>query len=191
MKTLTMIIFIMAVAFTLPVQAQTFKVDTGKSELKWTGKKVLGQHYGKISLKDGEFSLLKNKVQSGKFVIDMNSITCEDLPAGETNNNLVGHLKSDDFFGVQKHPFAELVLTGSSVMKNGKAKLIGKLTIKGITHPVEFEGIQKENTFTATITVDRSKYDVRYGSGKFFKGLGDNLIYDNFTLEVKLVTPKN
>jgi len=190
MKTLMMIVIAMAVAFALPAQAQTYKVETGKSELKWTGKKVLGQHYGKISLKEGQLVLSKNKVQSGKFVIDMNSITCDDLPTGEINNKLVGHLKSDDFFGVEKHPVAELVLTGSTVLKNGNATIKGKLTIKGITHPVEFEGIQNENTFAATITVDRSKYDVRYGSGKFFQGLGDNLIYDNFTLEVKLITQK-
>ncbi|HKK81352.1 MAG TPA: YceI family protein, partial [Prolixibacteraceae bacterium] len=75
-------------------------------------------------------------------------------------------------------------------LENGKATVTGELTIKGITHPVEFEGTKTGNVFEATITIDRTKYNVRYGSGKFFENLGDNMIHDDFTLDVTLVTTK-
>jgi polyisoprenoid-binding protein YceI len=182
-------LFLAALAglFVISATAQELKVDVSKSELKWNGKKVTGEHYGKINLNEGTLTLKDKKIESGKFVIDMNSITVDDLPAGEWNDKLVGHLKSDDFFGTTTHKDAVLEVTGSAPFTNGKAKVTGKLTIKGITNPVEFEATQSGNLYTALVTVDRSLYNVRYGSGKFFENLGDKAIYDNFTLDVKLV----
>jgi len=173
------------VAFTIASIAQTYQVNPSKSVLKWNGKKVTGEHYGKISIKEGSFVVDNNKVSTGSFVIDMTTITCEDLQ-GEWMDKLVGHLKSDDFFGVASHPEAKLVITESSALKNNKANLKANLTIKGITHPVEFEATQMGNSFSAMVTVDRTLYNVRYGSGKFFDNLGDKTIYDDFTLDVKL-----
>lgn len=166
--------------------AQSYSVDPAKSVLKWNGKKVTGEHYGKISLKEGKFEVKDSKVVSGKFVIDMASITVEDLQ-GEWADKLSGHLKSDDFFGVANHPEAVLVLKESSKLVNGKAKVKADLTIKGITNAIEFDAVQTGSEFSAVITVDRSLYNVRYGSGKFFENLGDKTIYDDFTLDVKLV----
>lgn len=180
-------LFVALFVLTLTVSAQTYTVNPSKSVLKWTGKKVTGEHFGKINLKEGSFTVGKDKVTGGKFVIDMNSITCDDLE-GEWSQKLVGHLKSDDFFGVETYPEAVLVVKGSSKLENNKAKLKGDLTIKGITHPIEFEATQSGNTFKTTLTVDRSKFNVRYGSGTFFDNLGDKTIYDDFTLEIELVT---
>ena len=98
--------------------AQSYSVDPAKSVLKWNGKKVTGEHYGKIQLKEGKFEVKNDKVASGKFVIDMSSITVEDLQ-GEWADKLGGHLKSDDFFGVATYPEAVLVLKESS--KIGRA----------------------------------------------------------------------
>jgi polyisoprenoid-binding protein YceI len=185
MKRIFNLTLLMFLAFTL--SAQTFTVDTSKSELKWTGKKVGGSHYGQIELKEGVLVLTDNEVSSGIFVIDMNTITCDDL-SGNMANQLVGHLKSDDFFSVETYPEATLELKGSTKLKDGKTTVKGDLTIKGTTHPIEFEGKKEGNSFMGKITVDRAKYNVRYGSGSFFENLGDNLIYDDFTLEVKLHT---
>lgn len=170
---------------TIVTQAQTYQAIASKSNIKWTGKKVTGEHFGNIKLKEGTFTLKDNKVTEGIFVVDMSSITNEDLQ-GEWSTKLVDHLKSADFFGVEDHPAATLKITGSSELVNNKTNIKGMLTIKGITHPIEFEGTQANNTFTAKIVVDRTKYDVRYGSGKFFDNLGDKAIDDNFTLEVEI-----
>lgn len=183
-KFLTLIVALLAIS--VVATAQTFVANTAKSTLQWTGKKVTGEHTGKVQLKEGQFSIENNKIAEGKFVIDMASITNEDLE-GEWNEKLVGHLKSDDFFGVADHPEATLVVNSSSKLKNNKATVKGDLTIKGITKPIEFEANQNGNTFSAVITVDRTLYNVRYGSGKFFDNLGDKTIYDDFTIEVKLI----
>lgn len=181
--------FAVIIMLAVAVNAQTYEAKPSESTLKWTGTKITGSHYGKINLAEGSFTLKNNKLELGKFVIDMTSITNEDLSGG-MNERLVGHLKSDDFFSVDKHPKATLELTESTELKNGKATAKGKLTIKGITHPIDFEATQSGNKFTAILTLDRTLYDIRFRSGKFFSDLGDNLIHDNFTIEVDLETTK-
>ncbi len=167
--------------------AQDYKVDIGKSTLKWTGKKVAGSHTGHIKLLSGKLSIKKNMVEKGSFTIDMKSITNDDLKNQDLNKKLVNHLKSDDFFSVNRHPTAKLILSGSGSLVNKEVDVLGNLTIKGKTHPISFKGNKNGNIITATLVVDRAKYDVRYGSGSFFENLGDKLIYDDFTIEVKLV----
>lgn len=184
------LVFVITAAFLLiglNSFAQDYKANISKSELKWNGKKVTGEHWGFIGLKEGKITLKNNIITSGEFTIDMASINCKDLTDETWNQKLVGHLKSDDFFSVDKFPTAKLEISESGAFVNNEATVNGKLTIKGITHPISFNAKKNGNTYSALITVDRSKYDVRYGSGKFFDNLGDNMIYDEFTIEVKLV----
>ncbi len=164
--------------------AQSFKVNAEKTELRWTGKKVVGQHIGHIKLIDGALTIKDNRITSGTFNIDMKSITDDDLQDAGYNQKLVGHLKSDDFFGVEKFPVATLVITDGTTFTNNQAEVKGKLTIKGITNPIAFKVTQKGSSYTASIPVDRSKFDVRYGSGSFFDNLGDKVIDDIFTIDV-------
>lgn len=168
--------------------SQDLKIDFQKSSLKWIGKKVSGEHVGFIKLKEGQLRLENNKIAAGSFKIDMSTLTNTDIEDPEWNQKLVGHLKSDDFFGVDKFPTSNLIITESSPFKNNKATVKGMLTIKGKTEPITFDVTKNGAEFYALIMVDRTKYDVRYGSGKFFDNLGDKMIYDDFTLDVKLVT---
>lgn len=183
----TIFSLLIALSVVATLQAQSFKADAARSVIKWNAKKVSGEHYGKIALKNGELTLKEGKLTGGAFVIDMPSITCDDLTNTEYNQKLVGHLKNDDFFAVEKFPESKLVITGSTPFIGDKAVVKGNLTIKGITKPVEFEAVRKGKAYSATITVDRTLYDIRYGSGKFFDSLGDNMIYDEFTIDVQLV----
>ena len=171
---------------TLGLFAQQMKTDTEKSSLKWHGEKVAGEHWGHIDLKKGWLSWENDKLTDG--VIDMGSITNTDIEDPEYNAKLVGHLKSDDFFGVEKFPTAKLEIKSSEKFKNNKATVKAQLTIKDITHPIEFEAQKDDNWFMAEIIVDRSKYNVRYGSGSFFDNLGDKMIYDDFIMTVKIAT---
>jgi len=187
MKTIKIfLILVLAVFMNNVLYSQDYKVDVNMSTLKWTGKKVAGSHNGHIKLMSGELSINNNMVTSGSFVIDMKTITNDDLKNEALNKKLVNHLKSDDFFGVKKYPTAKLELLSSRTMANNETEIMANLTIKGKTHPISFTGMKKGNILTATIVVDRAKYDVRYGSGSFFENLGDKLIYDDFTIEVKL-----
>jgi len=126
-------------------------------------------------------------IVSGNFTIDMRSIVNDDLDNKELNQTLVNHLKSDDFFGVEKYPEAKLVIDSSSKFENDEAEAQGRLTIKEITHPVSFTVKREGKVYKASIVINRAKYDVRYGSGSFFDNLGDKLIYDDFIVDVKLV----
>ncbi len=170
---------------------QTWKADATASKIEWNGKKVLGEHYGTINLKEGWLAKKGDAITGGEFVIDMSTIVDTDIKDEGTRAKLEGHLKSDDFFGVAKYPLSKLVLTGESKVSNGTVSLKGNLTIKDKTNPVTFTAKESVSgdlvTYTATIVVDRTLYDIRYGSGKFFANLGDNAIYDDFTLTVKLV----
>ena len=160
------------------------KVSVKSSSITWVGKKVTGKHMGTIDLKEGFFEMEDGVVTGGEFVIDMNSIACTDLE-GDSKGQLEGHLKSDDFFGVENYPTAKLVIT--NVVKNENTyKVTGDLTIKETTEPITFDLEEAGDNFTTTLTIDRSKYNVRYGSGSFFDNLGDKTIYDDFTLDINL-----
>ena len=167
--------------------AKEYKADTEKTQITWLGKKVTGQHHGTIDLKSGTLNVDGNTIHSGKFVINMTSIKNVDLTDAETNGKLIGHLKSDDFFSVEKYPEATLAITEKAEFKGNTAHVKGDLTIKGITNPVEFDVTRDGQAYTSTVTVNRAKYNVRYGSKSFFNDLGDKVIYDNFEIGVKLV----
>jgi polyisoprenoid-binding protein YceI len=168
--------------------AQKLDINTASSSIQWKGKKVTGEHYGNISLKSGSLTLTAGKISGGEFVVDMTSISVVDLPAGEWNDNLVGHLKSDDFFGVATYPESKLVITSATTDAIGNVAVKGVLTIKGINQLAEFTAVPTDNGYSALITVDRTKYDIKYGSGKFFDSLGDKTIADEFTLDIKIAT---
>lgn len=188
MKTLTSIFATIMIFATVGLFAQELKVDTKKSTLKWHGEKVTGEHMGTIELKEGKLVWKNNKLTDGEMIIDMTSIVNTDIEDAGYKAKLEGHLKSDDFFGVEKYPTAKLIIKSSDAFKNNKAVVKGHLTIKETTLPVEFTAQKEGNWFMAEIVIDRSKYDVRYGSGSFFDDLGDKTIYDDFTLTVKIAT---
>jgi polyisoprenoid-binding protein YceI len=171
-----------------------YKVDTAKSSIEWYAEKVTGKHNGTISLKSGELANNHGRF-GGSFVMDMTSLVCTDLKDG-SKAKLEGHLKSDDFFSVQKHPTASFEITSMSPISGAKAgapnyTVAGKMTIKGITNDISFPAnVTIAGTTmmaTADIKIDRSKYDIRYGSKSFFSDIGDKAIFDDFTLKVKLV----
>lgn len=163
------------------------KVDAKKSSIEWEGKKVGGKHNGMIQLESGIIEMQGNKISGGTFVVDMSSITNLDLKDEGTNQKLVGHLKSDDFFGVEKYPTATFALSESSEFVNGKATVSGEITIKGKTEKISFDVMKDGETYSANVEIDRSKFDVRYGSKSFFNNLGDRAINDIFTLNITLV----
>lgn len=191
MRTIKTILTSMIILATVGLFAQNMKVDVKNSVLKWHGEKVTGEHFGTIDLKKGWLSWDSDKISDGEFVIDMTTIANTDLEGTEYKAKLEGHLKSDDFFGIEKFPTAKLVINGSDTFKHNEANVTAHLTIKEITHPVEFEVKKDGNWFMAEIVVNRSKYDVRYGSGSFFDNLGDKMIYDDFTMTVKIATIKD
>lgn len=183
MKSLLAAIVFLAVG----AQAQTFNVDPATSTVKWVGKKVTGQHDGSINIKSGNVTFDKGALTGGTIVIDMTTIKVLDLKDAKMNSDLTGHLNSDDFFSTAK--FNEATLVIKSAKAAGKeTEVTGDLTIKGITKPVSFKVAVKSDKATASATgkivIDRTAYDIKYGSASFFKGLADKAIDNNFELTV-------
>lgn len=181
----TIAIALLLAVGTTAATAQTKTIDVKKSTIKWVGKKVTGEHSGDINFKDGSLIYKGNKVTGGKFTVDMNSITTTDI-SGEYAKKLDGHLKSEDFFGTEKHPTATLAFKKLADKGKGVYTVTGDLTIKGITHPVTFDLDVNGNTASAKVIIDRTKYGIKYNSKSFFDSIGDKAIYDDFELNVTL-----
>ncbi len=162
-----------------------YSVDTDLSTIEWKGFKPTGSHNGSIKLSEGSFVAEKNKLSSGTFTIQMSS-----LKEADGNTRLEGHLKSDAFFDIEKYPNANFKITGFTT-KADKTMLIGDLTLKDKTNSIRFPVTvtSNENSMTLvseTFTIDRSKWNVRYGSKSFFDNLGDKFINDNIELKINI-----
>jgi len=175
--------------------AVAYKADTDKSMIEWKGFKPTGTHYGTISISKGMVEVTDNTIESGNFVVDMSSIEVKDIPMEDENNaKLSGHLKSADFFDVEKFPNAKFEITGIED-NNGKTMLSGNLTMKETTNNISFpvttsmEGDTMKMT-SETFTIDRSKWNVKYGSKSFYDDLGDKFINDDIELKITLVANK-
>ncbi|WP_093368146.1 YceI family protein [Psychroflexus sediminis] len=176
-------IILSLVAFTTAIEKK--KVNIKESSITWEGEKLTGSHEGTIDLKDGYFLMEDGELVGGEFTADMTSINVTDLE-GDSREKLMGHLRSDDFFGVDTHETATFVINTVAKKKDNVYGISGDLTIKGKTNPIAFDMEMNENSATTNLTIDRTKYDVRYGSNTFFDNLGDKTIYDEFDLAINL-----
>lgn len=173
---------------------EVYKVDTQKSKIEWVGRKVTGEHKGELKLASGSLNFEGKNFKDGSFVMDMNAMSVTDLQ-GEMNGKLLGHLKSEDFFSVDKFSTAEFEVTKITPAGAGKVNVTGNLTIKGIKKPITFPAALsiKENVVVAVangVKVDRTSYNIRYGSKSFFESIGDKAIDDDFELNISLVARK-
>lgn len=177
------------------VTAVKYVADTEASSIEWKGFKPTGTHNGTIQISSGVVKVSDGKVESGSFLVDMASINVLDIPVEkEGNGKLVGHLKSPDFFDVEKFPSAAFEVTGISEA-DGKTMLSGNLTLKDVKNNITFPVTVSENGDTMTLTsetftIDRSKWNVQYGSKSFFDNLGDKFINDDIELKVNVTAKK-
>jgi polyisoprenoid-binding protein YceI len=178
-------------------KAETLTVDAKVSTLKWHATKVTGQHSGTANIAGGNLIVEKGNLTGGTIDVDMTSIAVTDLE-GEYKGKLEGHLKSDDFFSTEKNTRATIVIKKTEAIKNAKTAenytVTADLTIKGITKEVVFPAILviKGNSVTANadFMIDRTQYDIKYGSKSFIEGIGDKAIDDQFNIKVRVVAGK-
>lgn len=183
-------------------EATTYTVDKENSKIDWTGSKPTGKHTGTIVIADGTVAVKDNALDTGKFTIDMNTITVTDLKADDGKEDLETHLKGtggteadfDHFFNVKKYPQANFEIT-KAVTENGKTSVEGNLTMKGITKNVKFPATVTVNGNTVTIvsdsfTINRTLWNVNYGSKSVFDNLGDKFINDDIELKVSVTAKK-
>lgn len=189
MKIFTLLFTLALTAFSLTPEVAT--VNTSESTITWTAKKVTGQHHGKVPITSATLDYKNGKILGGTFEMDMTSLTVEDITDPGMNKRLTDHLKSDDFFSVEKHNNSTFKITEAKSSNGKDYQLTGDLTIKNITKPVTFPATVAVNggkiTATGKLTFDRTHYDIKFRSGSYFENLADKMIYDDVELDVKLV----
>lgn len=195
MKTKILVSIALFIVTVAGLTAQTvYKADLTNSKLSWLGKKITGEHHGTINLSSGEITVKQDMITKANFQIDMTSIKDVDLTDEGYRAKLEGHLKSDDFFGVEKFPKASFVMDKLVKIQKGNTFITGKLTIRGVTQTITFKAVitqtADEVKIYANITIDRTKFNIRYGSGSFFDNLGDKTIYDDFEVTLNLSMKK-
>ncbi len=167
--------------------AQTTKIDITKSSINWLGKKITGEHEGSIKFKDGYLVFKDKKLAGGSFTADMTSLSNTDQ-TGSSKQKLEGHLKSEDFFNTANYTTSTLTFKSIASKANNTYLVTADLTIKGITNSIQFDFIiTGKNKAAAALNINRTKYDIKYGSGSYFDDLGDKTIYDDFELNVVLM----
>ncbi|WP_178983766.1 YceI family protein [Winogradskyella helgolandensis] len=177
-------LFILALSFMSYTTLKDKTVNIEESSVIWNGYKVGGEHTGTIALKSGTLAFDGANLTGGNFTIDMTTINTTDLK-GEYKGKLDGHLKSDDFFGVEEFPTATLKIT-SVTGKDGNFNVKADITIKGKTEAISFPMLIKDNTATANLKIDRTKHNITYKSPSLLETLKDKAIYDEFDLNVTL-----
>lgn len=194
MKKYLLLIAFAGILYSFVKPSESYKVDLNRSKIEWTGRKVTGQHTGEIKLSSGQLNLNNGKLSSGVFEIDMNSMSSTDL-SGANATKLLGHLKSDDFFSTDKNPTSKFTITKVDYLDENKASVTGNLIIKGISNPLTFPANVKQKNgvlvcVATGVKVDRTKYDIKYGSKSFIADLGDKAIANDFEVTITLVAKK-
>lgn len=174
-----------------PGNKKYLAIDTKESIVTWKGSNAFGTHEGYVSISKGELMIEKGKLRGG--AVEVNTRTIEDENQ-ESNSGLIKHLKDPDFFDVQRFPTAVISITKAEEGDSGEIKITADLTIKSITNPVGFpvkmeinDGVVKA---TGKLVIDRTLWDVRYGSGKFFDNLKDKAISDSIEFNVRIIAKK-
>lgn len=175
------------------VDTSSFSVQD--SRIFWSGTKAIGGgHSGDLVFKSGNLKFERGNVVKGEFEVDMNSITCKDIKDKESNEDLLNHLKSEDFFFVENFPTISATLYGKSKDEGKTYQALVELNIKGISRKENaiLTKVEKNNQvfLQSILRIDRTNYDINYNSGNIFKNLGDKVINDTIALKVLLITDK-
>lgn len=174
-----------------------YPIDTKESCVQWTGKNLINSHSGEISIASGQLEIQGGQLVNLELSIDFKSITCTDLADSDMHDILIQHLESDDFFYTERFPTGKFQLTGSEAqgdLNDGSLNLQidGDLTIRGKTKPISLfaaTGVTDDlrPAAQAYMSIDRTHWGMRYGSGKFFSRLAGHLVNDHIGLQLKIV----
>ena len=184
---------------TVAAPAPAYKLQPQLSTLGWEGKAVTHGHNGTMNFSSGDLIVKGNSIVGGTVTVDMKSMKATDIKDAESQGKFVGHMSSDDFFGAEKFPTSTFKIVSVTPIKGAaqtgdNATITGDMTIKGVTQRLSFPakvGV-KDGVAAATgkLTIDRTKFGLKYGSKSFFESIGDKAIYDNFDLTFNVIAKK-
>ena len=174
------------------------EIDVAESRVEWVGRNLLNKHYGRIALKSGKLRFDQGHLVGGEFTLDMRALTCQDLAGDPLHDVLIAHLMSHDFFDVELYPDARFVITATERVVGAtpgapNLAVSGDLTLKGVSRALEFvasAGLTTEGKAAAqaAFAIDRTQWNVLYGSGKYFRHLAGHLVNDLIEIQLRIVT---
>lgn len=172
-------------------------VDLSESLIEWVGRNLASKHRGALRLKSGSMSFQGGQPVGGSFTIDMNSIENHNIEESGMRQVLVDHLKSDDFFHVERYPEAVFQIKAIEAIPGSAPgalnyRIAGILKLKDAENELELAaagGVDAEGRFVAQaqFDFDRTLWNVVYGSGRLFEKLGMHLVNDLISLQLKIV----
>jgi rhodanese-related sulfurtransferase/polyisoprenoid-binding protein YceI len=173
-------------------------IDLTESWVEWTGRNLLSKHRGRVGLKSGQLEFVQGQLIRGDVIIDLKNIVCFDLQGTPAHDILLHHLQSDDFFDVERFPEALLVINSARKIDGASPgqlnyEIIADLTLKSVVASLAFHaaaGVTPDGRAAAQamLSFDRTRWNVLYGSARFFRRVGMHLVNDLVDLEVKVVT---
>lgn len=172
-------------------------VDLEASEIQWTGRNLINRHYGTLHFSSATLTFENGTLTGGTFIVDWDSLACTDLAGTEVHDVLMAHLKDHDFFDVDAYEAPQVEMTSVTPVADAtrgapNLNIEANLTMKGVTHPITFSatgGSTGEGfAFQAELPIDLTLWNVKYASGKLFKGLGMHLVNDTLEIGLKVVT---
>lgn len=172
----------------------TYELDVANSNVEWKATKITGAaHEGVVPVQGGSITFTDGKVTAANIIMDMENLAVTDLE-GEDKGKLEGHLKSPDFFDVANHQTASFTFKEGQTVDN-KLSAVGMLNIKGMDQESKASLMYSSNSgdgavISGSMIFDRTDFDIKYGSGKFFDDLGDRTIKDNVMLKMTLKANK-
>lgn len=182
-------------------QDGSYRIDVENSRLEWIGRNLNNRHFGRIAIQRGELVIVEGKPSAGSIVLDMTTLSNLDLQDPAWHDMLLRHLRSDDFFAVERFPTASFSLTGWAVQAGASPEApngiaTGDLTIRDVSRPISFPAIvapQQDGSIKAhaAFDIDRTLWDVSYGSCKLFERLGMHLVHDMISLELFVVARRS
>ncbi len=172
----------------IEIEGKRIDAQISESILIWKGHKIMGSHEGVLDLKSGYIIGDETMINGGTFVVDMTSIRAKTLMDGGDDHDkseLASHLRDGDFFDAPTYPTAKFVITSAKHF-GAKMQITGEMTIKGVTQPIAFLSTWTNGVLKANIEIDRTAFNIKYGSGTFFGDLGDRAIKDKFSLDINI-----
>jgi rhodanese-related sulfurtransferase len=174
-----------------------YVIDATASLIRWTGRNLFNHHHGSVAIQGGELNLTHGQCSSGSIQADLTRITCDDLADPTWNSMLLQHLAHTDFFATAAHPTATFAITSIAPVPHSTPgtpshRIIGQITIRGISQPLDFPAVIAASedatriTAQAQIEIDRTLFGSIYGSGRFFRFLGKHVVNDHFQLHLKI-----
>ena len=189
-------VFTVCLALHLLYGNDTLRIDLDNSKITWIGRIITGEHSGTLDLSESWIIAEDNIIKNGQLLFDMNSINTTDIESIEWKLKLDNHLKNEDFFAADSFPYAILNINESQLIDNesiiNNYIINAELTIRGISNSISFpiSLTKTNNIFSAQgeVDIDRTLYNIKYKSSKYFLDLGDKIIYDMFSVQFTLQT---